>query len=121
MIVNILTYTDADYVQAFAYQTAEEDPKPLTGETLRMMVRSHAQDPTAQFELSTANGRIVVTDAALGKFTVRIPLETLLNLPFGEYDHSLIRHHIETGVRRTVWRGLLTHAPGPTRWTLGDQ
>jgi hypothetical protein len=116
MIVNIETFTDADYRQAFAYVTAvTEDPISLVDETLRLMSRVHADDATALFECNEENGRIVKIDAGLGKFELIIPLSILSTLTPGEYVHSLIRHSSVTGLKRTIWRGRQVHAAGPTR------
>lgn len=116
MIVNLETFTDADYVQSFAWVTAiTEDPLSLENETLQLMCRRHAEDATALFECSEANERIVRTDAPAGKFKLIIPLSILRDLTPGEYVHSMIRHSSISGLRRAIWRGKLVHAAGPTR------
>jgi hypothetical protein len=124
MIVNINTYSDADFVGAFAYQQVGGAPIDLTGMALRMMVRRHAADATALIELSTANGLIEITDAPNGKFQITIPLSALSTLQAGDYEHSLIQTYSASTApltRDDIWRGALTHAIGPTRWQLGER
>lgn len=121
MIVNLETYSDADFVQSFVYKTALLVPINLGTDSLRFMVRTRAADATAHIECSTLNGLITVTNAALGEFTLKIPVDQLLNLAPGSYVHSLIKTAPITFLRKDIWRGTLTHAAGPTRWTLGIQ
>lgn len=128
MIVNINTYSDADFVQSFLYKTTALAPIDLLDYPLRMMVRINPADATTWIECSTwpDNGRIVITDHAAGAFTLTIPLTILLDLPAGVYNHSLIQTQASSlgvtagiGARKDIWRGTLTHAAGPTRWQLG--
>lgn len=133
MIVNINTYSDADFIQSFLYKTAALAVIDLLDYPLRMMVRINPADPTTWIECSTwpDNGRIVITDHAAGAFILTIPLSVLSNLPVGVYNHSLIQTQassagtspgsvVTSGARKDIWRGTLTHAAGPTRWKLGD-
>ncbi len=120
MIVDINTYTDADYVQSFIYRTSEEVPIDISGKSLHFMVRRHAGDAIAVFEATSAeSGHITVTDAAGGAFTLVIPLAHLQTMILGEYVHSLIMVDATTLYRKALWRGTLTHQAGPTRWALG--
>lgn len=121
MIVNIETYTDADFVQSFVYKTALGVPIDLGSDSLRFMIRTRAADATAHIECSSHNGLITITNAALGEFTLKIPVDQLLILSPGSYVHSMIKTAPITFLRKDIWRGVLTHAAGPTRWTLGTQ
>ena len=119
--VDLETYTDADLVRSYRYQTIGGEPIDLTGWSLRLMVRKQANDPTAMFECTTQNGRIWFNDAATGAFTLQIPVAILMSLAPGSYDQSLIGTEPTSLLRRDLWRGALEHAAGPTRWTLGTQ
>ena len=119
MIVNLETFSDADLVQSFIYQTPLGAPIDLGTDTLRMMVRSRADDATVYIESATWNGEIIVTNAALGAFTLVIPIARLVLLTPGIYVHSLIKTASVGLLRKELWRGTLTHAAGPTRWRLG--
>lgn len=119
MIVDLNTYTDDDFVESFQYQTSLGVPINLGTNTLRMHARLDAADSTVYIECSTANGNIVITNAAIGLFTLTIPLAILQNLDPGVYTHSLIMTDPSTKIRSDIWRGTITHAAGPTRWTLG--
>lgn len=126
MIVNINSYSDADFNQSFFYKTVALAPIDLFDFPLRMMVRVNPADATTWIECSTWNGRIVITDHAAGAFTLTIPISILSTLPPGVYNHSLIQtqisvaYKISTNIRKDIWRGTLTHLAGPTRWHLGD-
>jgi len=118
MLVNITTYNDAGFSRSFTYKDSSLVPIDLTNITLRMHVRARAADATVFIALSNEDGdesNIVVTDATAGKFSVTVPYETLLRLPVGTYEHSLIATG-QYGARDEVWRGTLTHLAGPTRW-----
>ena len=120
-VLDLTTYSDADLVQSYIYQEVGGVPIDLTGWSLRLMVRKQANDPTALFECTTQNGRIWYNDAALGQFTLQIPISILMPLQPGSYDQSLIGTHPDSLIRRDLWRGALEHSAGPTRWTLGTQ
>lgn len=126
MITNINTFSDSDFVQSFFYKTAALAPIDLFDFPLRMMVRINPADATTWIECSTWNGRIVITDHVSGAFTLTIPISVLSTLPVGIYNHSLIQTQVSTVyaisslIRKDIWRGILTHAAGPTRWHLGD-
>jgi hypothetical protein len=122
MIVNLNTYSDVDFIQKFLYKTAALTPIDLLDYPLRMMVRVNPSDVTTWIECSTwpDNGRIIITDHVGGAFTLTIPLAILSTLPVGVYNHSLIQTDRLSLYRKTIWRGTLTHAAGPTRWKLGD-
>ena len=121
MVIDLVTYSDADLVQSYIYQTIGGERISLTGWSLRLMVRKHASDPTAMFECNTQNGRIWFNDAAQGEFTLQIPISILVTLAPGSYDQSLIGTEPASLLRRDLWRGALEHAAGPTRWALGTQ
>jgi hypothetical protein len=131
MIVDINTYSDADFIQSFLYKTVALTSIDLLDYPLRMMVRVNPADVTTWIECSTWNGRIVITDHLGGAFTLTIPIAVLATLPVGVYNHSLIQTQasplsvtpagvpLATAFRKGIWRGTLTHSAGPTRWQLG--
>ena len=120
MIVDFVTYTDTDTVQSFIYQTALGVAIPFaTVDSLRMQVRSDPADSTVYLEFTTINGLIKITNYAGGAFTITMPIAKLSKLFPGIYQHSLVWTDGVTFLRTEIWRGSLTHAAGPTRWTLG--
>lgn len=128
MIVNINTFSDVSFTRTFIYRNAAGVIIDLTNSILRMHVRARAEEATVFLSLSSDDGvdsAILLTDAVGGKFTITIPYGVLLRLPTGIYVHSLVRT-IRSGFgpptaelvgREEIWRGTLTHAAGPTRWT----
>jgi hypothetical protein len=114
--VNLETFSDADFVRKYVYRTIGGVPINLGTDVLRMMIRSHPADVTAHIDLTSVNGGIEITDAINGAFTLRLPVDTLKTLLPGTYVHSLIKTDSTFTSRRDIWRGTLTHQPGPTRW-----
>lgn len=112
--VNIVTYSDADFTLEHA---AAID---VYGNPLHMHVRKTASDETVWLDLSTANGSITITDGTPDVITLYIAQAKLLNLPPGEYVHSLIMTTFSGLFRVEIWRGTLTHNVGPTRWAAGE-
>ena len=119
MTLNLVTYSDADLINSYIHKTAAGAPIDMTGYTLHLMVRKQANDPTAEFECTTQNGRIWWNDQVGGAFTLQIPLLILSVLAPGTYQQSLIAVQPVSLLRREMWRGTLEHAAGPTRWDLG--
>jgi hypothetical protein len=117
--VNIETYSDADFVRRYVYQTIGGVPIDLGTDVLRMMVRAYAEDVTTHLDLSSITSGITITDAAQGAFSLVIPMSSLVTLQPGVYTHSLIRTDSSFQGRTEIWRGTLTHRIGPTRWKPG--
>ena len=117
--IDLITYSDSDLVRSFFYQLADGTPIDMTGYTLHLMVRRQADDPTVEFECSTANGRIWFNDQPTGAFTLQIPISILSILTPGTYQQSLIGTLPYSLLRKDIWRGSLMHSAGPTRWPLG--
>jgi hypothetical protein len=118
---NITTQNDCDWVRSFVYQTLLSDgvtlgpPVDLTGNTMRMGIRRHAEDAAEEILLTTENGGITITDAVNGKFTVWLTQAQLVVLGLGDYDHSLIRMPPTGGLHLRIWSGVLTNTAGPSR------
>lgn len=92
-------------------------PVDLTGYQVRMQVRSELTAATVLLELSTANGGVVITDAAQGKFELRIKAADTSALTFdsGVYDLELVA---PDGPDNTVTRllaGSVSVSPEVTR------
>jgi hypothetical protein len=112
-IVNITTQNDADFYRTFALQTTSGTPIDMTGSTLEMKLRRHAQDDTAVLRLGSDTGEIALTDPVNGQFTVRIAQSELMRLGLGDFDQSNIM--TRGGYKYRVWTGTLTNNAGPTR------
>jgi hypothetical protein len=117
-VVNINTYSDADFVAAFVYQK-NGVAVDLTGSSLAMMVRPGLDPSIADVVVSLDNasiGGIVVTDAPNGKFTITIPQASLAKMPSGPYVHALVRSY-GTGptLHERVWGGQINHTIGIVR------
>jgi hypothetical protein len=113
--VNITVENDADFYRTFQYVTAATPPVPIdiTGGTMEMMLRRRAEDETAVLRLATDTGEIVITNAAIGTFTVMIDQDTLVRLGLGDFAHSNIM--TRNGLKTKIWSGVLTNNAGPTR------
>lgn len=121
MIVDIETFSDTDFFQNYVYKTQAGAVISLAGFVLHMMVRHQADEATIFMEFTSAeNGGIIITDAPNGAFSLGIPQAKLLLLPVGTYVHSLIKSDPQLR-RNEMWRGILVHAAGPTRWQAGVQ
>jgi len=112
-IVNITVENDADFYRQFLYQYLDGSPIDLTGNTMKMGIRKRAADAIEEMLLTTENGGLAIIDPANGAFTVRITQGQLVDLPVGDYEHSLIRK--ANGMHLRVWSGLLTNNAGPSR------
>jgi hypothetical protein len=112
-VVNITTYTDADFYRTFLWQTVSGSPIDMTGMELEMMLRRHAEDAEALLRLATDTGEIVLIDPVQGMFTLRIDQLTLERLGLGDFDQSNIATIGES--KQRIWSGILTNNAGPTR------
>jgi hypothetical protein len=112
-IVTIITENDADFCRQFAYQTVEGVPISLVGNTMQMGIRRHAEDVNEEMLLTTENGGLTITDAPNGKWTVLITQAQLVQLPLGDYEHSLVRFQGIQIIR--MWSGTLTINAGASR------
>ena len=116
-IVNITTKSDADFRRQFLYHDSSDVPISLAGKSMRMVIRSRAEDANLRAEVSTAAGTIEIipeTTDTVGRFWVIIPKATLIALQPGIYVHSLVLFD-SSGATVKIWDGTLTHSAGPTR------
>jgi hypothetical protein len=113
-IVNITVENDADFYRLFQYvQASDGTPIDITGASMEMMLRRHAEDVTALLRLATDTGEIVLTDPVNGLFSVMIAQLVLEQLDLGSYDHSNIM--TLGGLKTRIWSGTLVNNAGPTR------
>jgi hypothetical protein len=112
--VNITVENDADFYRVFQYVTADAStPIDMTGASLEMMLRRHAEDAEALLRLATDTGEFVLTDPTHGLFTLLIRQDVLERLGLGSFDQSNI---MTQGARKTkIWSGTLINNAGPTR------
>jgi hypothetical protein len=112
--VNITVENDWDFYRTFQYvMSSSLTPIDITGASMEMMLRRHAEDAEAVMRLATDTGEIVLTDPANGLFTVMIKQDALARLDLGSYDHSNIM--TLGGLKTKIWNGTLINNAGPTR------
>ena len=99
-----------DLRQSFAVSDGAASPINLTGANLKMDIQS--QTGSRVLEVSLANGRIAITNAAQGQFALAIPATTMRTLPAGSYRHDLLL--VRGAETKRVWEGFLTVNAGVT-------
>jgi hypothetical protein len=113
-VVNITVENDADFYRVFQYVMASAGtPINITGASMEMMLRRHAEDAEALLRLATDTGEIVITDPANGLFSVTIRQDVLERLGLGSFDQSNIM--TLAGYKTKIWSGTLVNNAGPTR------
>lgn len=80
----------ATFKRTLIWRSKLKRPINLTGYTARLQIRASAADPTVLLELSTSNGRIIITPLA-GKIELIVSDEdtSLLTFKSGVYDLKL--------------------------------
>ena len=109
--VNFLTAANEDLRQAFALTDSAGAPVSLTDGSLKMNFEALASTIPG-IEASTANGRIVLSNAAQGQFEIALPTAVLRSIPAGVYRHDLVL--TLAGRVQRVWEGTLTLNSGVT-------
>ena len=99
-----------DLRQTFAVSDAAATPLDLTGANLKMDIQTQAGSRV--LEVSLANGRIAISNAAQGRFTLAIPAAIMRTLPAGSYRHDLLL--VRGAETKRVWEGFLTINTGVT-------
>jgi hypothetical protein len=118
-ILDFETQNDSDYIRSFLYRWVDGGPPiDISGNTLRMGIRRRAEDVAEELLLTTETGEFIITDGPGGAFTMAITMDKLLDLPVGDYVHSMVML-LPTGEHRLMWTGTLTNAAGPSR--IGTQ
>lgn len=78
----------ADLEISFILNNENGTPINLTGYTARMQLRTSYNSATVEMELTTANGRIVITPL-LGKIALNAPASITTNLVAQQYVYDL--------------------------------
>jgi len=123
--VDLITFTDADYAQAFRYQlTSTPTYYDFTSCQLLMEVRKLAEDVEVFLSLTSTFSGIAPGSSGIdistgddGKpsiFTIVIARAALAEIPEGDYVQSLILVTPD-GLHSDLWRGTFTNSVGPTR------
>ncbi len=108
--VDFTTSTNADLRQGFALTDTSGTAIDLTGATLALAFEREPNTPVLL--ATTANGRIVVTDAALGRFELIVPAAAVGVLQPGLYQHDLLL--TRAGRIDRLWTGTLRLDDGVT-------
>jgi hypothetical protein len=112
--VNITVTNDADFYRVFQYvMSSNSAPINISGASLEMMLRRHAEDAEALLRLATDTGEFVLTDPVNGLFSLLIRQDVLEHLGLGSFDHSNIM--TLGGYKTKIWSGTLVNNAGPTR------
>ena len=106
--VDLTVYTSADFVQAFQFVDAFENPIDFTGDTFEMDVET-AVGQTPSLALSSPSTGIAATDLANGTITITIA-DT--DLSVGSYVYDLIR--VSGSTRELLMYGTITVLEGKT-------
>jgi hypothetical protein len=109
--VNIDIATNEDLRQPFALTDGVDQPIDITGATIEMEIEQI--DGPDRLELTTANTRIVVLDAAAGEFEIAVPAAVIVVLTPGVYRHDLVLK--QAGRAQRIFEGTLTLSRGVTR------
>ena len=109
--VNFQSATNEDLRQAFKLTDSDGVPVNLTGAALRMELDNLANSDVV--DASTANGRIVFTNASAGEFSLAVPAAVMSAISPGVYRHDLLLTRGDGSVQR-VWEGTLTLNRGVT-------
>lgn len=94
--LNLTIYQGATFCRPITWSTQEaggpESPVDLTGYEVRMHIRERLDSPEVLLELTTDNGRIVITDATAGAFELRLTAEETEALDWrtGVYDLEMV-------------------------------
>ncbi len=108
--VNLDMATNEDLRQTFKLTDSLDAPVDLGGATLAMVLEP--LDGGGGLELSTANARIVVLDAAAGEFELRVPAADMALVVPGVYRHDLLLRR--DGRTHRIFEGTLTLVDGVT-------
>ena len=111
---NITIKQGADFVLAAEWQDSDLNPIDITGFSIRMQARVHVAAPGTFLDMNTGNGQIVITDAAAGKFELRLTnVETAaMGLLSGVYDLEIVS---PSGTVDRVLEGSIAVSPEVTR------
>lgn len=112
--VDLTIYQGATFSREFRWQTGTPAADVnLTGYTARMQIRRKLTDEDVVLELTTANGGIVITNAAQGRFTLNATATQTeaLEIRSGVYDVEFVSGATVT----RLLQGAVTVSPEVTR------
>ena len=109
--VDFAIANNQDLHQSFALSDTTPAAINLTGAALKMTLELISDRGTSEF--STANGRIVVSNAPAGQFEINVPAALMRTLAPGGYRHDLVVT-LASGAVHRVWSGALTLERGVT-------
>lgn len=84
-------YTNAAWREQVKLRVGRDVPYPLNGVTLAMQIRAKPETTTVVAELTSANGRITVIDAADGHFELYLPKSVTQSIAPGIYVFDVLR------------------------------
>jgi hypothetical protein len=108
--VDFSAATNADLRQSFALTDTSGTAIDLTGVTLALAFEREPNAPV--LHATIANGRIVITNAAQGRFDLAVPAAALAPLTPAHYQHDLLL--IRAGRVDRLWTGTLRLDDGIT-------
>ena len=103
------------YIKGFVYADAKKNPIDITGLDARMQIREKDTSPTAEIELSTANGRITTVhgDGHIN-IVLTAPETEAISIDTGVYDLELFDAG-NPDIVDTILMGAVTVTDGITR------
>lgn len=99
--LDLTIYRGSTFVKEITWQTGTPAAAVnLTGCKIQMQMRPKIAETNIIDELTTENGRIVITDAAAGKFTISVPASVstgyLATYTNGVYDLEVVMPDLTT-------------------------
>ncbi len=91
--LDLTIYQGSTFIKAFQWKTGTPAlPVDLTGCTARMHIRKKITDTTTLMVLGTSDSSIVLTNAAEGRFEIRLTAAqtALLTFVSGVYDFEIV-------------------------------
>ena len=113
--INIIIYQGSTFTKDFAWKTGEPAlPVNLTGYTAKMQIREKVSETAIILELSTDNGRIVITNPLEGHFTLNISASdtAAMNFKNAVYDFEFTS---PDGIVRRIFGGSVSLSLEVTR------
>lgn len=114
-LLNLTIEQGADYLLALQFLDANSAPVDLTGYVMTMQVRPTVSDSLVLVELSTANGKIVITDPTNGEFQLQLTADDTATLcGSGVYDLKMVGPVADPATSRFI-QGKVTISSQVTR------
>lgn len=103
--LNITIYQGSTFTKSFQWSTGDPAvPVDLTGFKIRMQLREKLSSTTTIINCTTENGRVVITDAAEGRFEVEISAADTQVMAFKSavYDIEIVYPGLPEKVKRLI-------------------